>query len=120
MLEYSRRDRACAGIFPMQNVFVRKVKVLKKPKFDLVKLMELHEGSGDFAATRPRAREELSQAAGRPRAVLGWNETTVTLRRSTYARAVLDFLAGVKGSSECPPVVILLRAAATHGATQEG
>ena len=39
-------EKACAGIFPMQNVFVRKVKVLKKPKFDLVKLMELHTGEG--------------------------------------------------------------------------
>ena len=39
-------EKACAGIFPMQNVFVRKVKVLKKPKFDLVKLMELHSGEG--------------------------------------------------------------------------
>jgi len=39
-------EKACAGIFPMQNVFVRKVKVLKKPKFDLVKLMEFHSGEG--------------------------------------------------------------------------
>ena len=39
-------EKACAGIFPLQNVFVRKVKVLKKPKFDLVKLMELHSGEG--------------------------------------------------------------------------
>ena len=39
-------EKATQGIFPMQNVFVRKVKVLKKPKFDLVKLMELHSGEG--------------------------------------------------------------------------
>merc|ERR1711988_1102354 len=39
-------EKACAGIYPLQNVFIRKVKVLKKPKFDLVKLMELHTGDG--------------------------------------------------------------------------
>ena len=43
-------EKACAGIFPMQNVFVRKVKVLKKPKFDLGKLMELHSGEGAEAS----------------------------------------------------------------------
>jgi small subunit ribosomal protein S3Ae len=30
----------------MENVFIRKVKVLKKPKFDFTKLMELHGDSG--------------------------------------------------------------------------
>lgn len=30
------------SIYPLQNVFIRKVKVLKKPNFDLTKLMELH------------------------------------------------------------------------------
>ena len=30
-------------IFPLQNVIVRKVKLLKKPKFDLTKLMELYQ-----------------------------------------------------------------------------
>jgi len=32
----------CQGIYPLQNVFVRKVKVLKTPKFDPYKLLELH------------------------------------------------------------------------------
>jgi len=35
-------ERDCQGIFPLQNVFVRKVKVLKTPKFDPYKLLELH------------------------------------------------------------------------------
>jgi len=39
-------EKRCQSIFPLQNVFIRKCKVLKKPKFDLTKLMELH---GDAA-----------------------------------------------------------------------
>lgn len=27
-------EAACKGIFPLQNVLIRKVKVIKKPKFD--------------------------------------------------------------------------------------
>merc|ERR1712168_1219909 len=39
-------EKACQGIFPLHDVFIRKVKILKKPKFDVSKLMELHgEGS---------------------------------------------------------------------------
>lgn len=38
-------DRRCQSIFPLQNVTIRKVKVLKKPKFDLTKLMEMHGDS---------------------------------------------------------------------------
>jgi small subunit ribosomal protein S3Ae len=37
--------QSCAGIYPLQNVFLRKVKILKAPKFDVTKLMEVH---GDF------------------------------------------------------------------------
>ena len=40
-------EQACAGIFPLQNVFIRKVKILKAPKFDITKLMEVH---GDYTA----------------------------------------------------------------------
>ena len=38
-------EKKCNSIFPLQNVFIRKVKVLKKPKFDLTKLMEMHGDS---------------------------------------------------------------------------
>ncbi|CAL9174803.1 unnamed protein product [Musa hybrid cultivar] len=34
-------EKATASIFPLQNVFIRKVKILKAPKFDLGKLMEV-------------------------------------------------------------------------------
>uniref|UniRef100_A0A5S6QJ56 Small ribosomal subunit protein eS1 n=1 Tax=Trichuris muris TaxID=70415 RepID=A0A5S6QJ56_TRIMR len=35
-------EKACKGIYPLHDVFIRKVKVLKKPKFELGKLMEMH------------------------------------------------------------------------------
>lgn len=34
--------KECSRIFPLENVLIKKVKVLKKPKFDLTKLMELY------------------------------------------------------------------------------
>jgi len=34
--------KECVGIYPLQNVYVRKVKVLKAPKFDAFKFSELH------------------------------------------------------------------------------
>ena len=37
-------EKACHGVYPLQNVFIRKVKMLKKPKFDITKLMEVHQG----------------------------------------------------------------------------
>lgn len=40
-------EQACQGIYPLQNTFVRKVKVLRAPKFDSSKLMEVH---GDYSA----------------------------------------------------------------------
>jgi len=45
-------EKSCQGIFPLHDVFVRKVKILKKPKFDIGKLMELHgEGSSSGGKT---------------------------------------------------------------------
>ncbi|GAA6019969.1 hypothetical protein JCM10207_003353 [Rhodosporidiobolus poonsookiae] len=35
-------EKASQGIYPLQNCYVRKVKILKAPKFDLGKLLELH------------------------------------------------------------------------------
>jgi len=40
-------EKQCEGIFPLKDVHVRKVKVLKKPKFDITKFMELHSGGDD-------------------------------------------------------------------------
>jgi small subunit ribosomal protein S3Ae len=35
-------EKSCQGIYPLQNVHVRKVKLLKAPKFDLGALLSLH------------------------------------------------------------------------------
>eukprot|EP00877_Chromochloris_zofingiensis_P006149 jgi/Chrzof1/1788/Cz10g21050.t1 len=51
-------EKACQGIYPLQNVAIRKVKVLKAPKFDLIKLMEVH---GDYT-------EEVGAKVERPAA----------------------------------------------------
>lgn len=34
--------KGTSSIFPLRDCMIRKVKMLKKPKFDIVKLMELH------------------------------------------------------------------------------
>eukprot|EP00127_Corallochytrium_limacisporum_P007518 Clim_evm40s253 gene=Clim_evmTU40s253 len=59
-------EKQCESVYPLQNVFIRKVKILKKPKFDVTKLMELHGGDlggedlgtgvprGDFVEPAPQ------------------------------------------------------------------
>merc|ERR1719199_68705 len=49
-------EKQTQGIYPLKDVLTRKVKILKKPKFDITKLMELHAG-GD---------EDEGAALGRP------------------------------------------------------
>jgi len=41
--------KACQFIYPLNNVIIRKVKTLKKPKFDVVKLNELYKESTSSA-----------------------------------------------------------------------
>jgi len=37
-------QKECSKIFPLEdNCMIRKVKLLKKPKFDLIKLMDLYK-----------------------------------------------------------------------------
>ena len=44
-------EKACQSVYPLYDVFIRKEKMLKKPKFELGKLMELHiEGSSSGKA----------------------------------------------------------------------
>merc|ERR1711908_204234 len=51
-------EKQTQGIFPLKDVLVRKVKILKKPKFDITKLMELHQDSGDHDAGAAFGRPE--------------------------------------------------------------
>jgi len=44
-------EKATEGIYPLQNVLIRKVKMLRAPKTDLVKLLELHSGADVVAPT---------------------------------------------------------------------
>ncbi|KAI8377842.1 40S ribosomal protein S1 [Radiomyces spectabilis] len=40
-----RIEKACQGIYPLQNTYTRKVKILKAPKFDVSALLALHGGA---------------------------------------------------------------------------
>merc|ERR1711955_29895 len=59
-------EKACQGIYPLHDVHIRKVKVLKRPRFDLNKLMDMHgEGSGKAAAaTDPNTGEVVERPEG--------------------------------------------------------
>jgi len=59
-------QKACQSIYPLQDVYIRKVKVLKRPKFDLTKLMEMHgEGSGKGGVTTdPTTGETVERPEG--------------------------------------------------------
>merc|ERR1711976_98732 len=58
-------EKACQGIYPLHDVHIRKVKVLKKPRFDLNKLMDLHgEGSGGKTTTDPTTGETIDRPEG--------------------------------------------------------
>ena len=46
-------EKVCQGIYPLQNVYIRKVKILKSPKFDVTKLMEVH---GDYSGEEVGAK----------------------------------------------------------------
>lgn len=42
-------EKAARGIYPVQSVYIRKAKILKSPKFDVSKLMEIHGESTDVS-----------------------------------------------------------------------
>merc|ERR1712014_368636 len=55
-------EKQTQGIYPLTNVMVRKVKVLKKPKFDITKLMEVHGEGDDGDAGVAMVVEEAEEA----------------------------------------------------------
>jgi len=50
-------EKATKGIYPLQNVYIHKAKIIKAPKFDLSKLLELHGESTDVGFPQPGPRE---------------------------------------------------------------
>merc|ERR1712154_272098 len=58
--------KACQGIYPLRDVHIRKVKVIRRPRFDLTKLMDMHhEGSGKTTATTdPNTGEVVERPEG--------------------------------------------------------
>merc|ERR1712186_47507 len=59
-------EKACQGIYPLHDVHIRKVKVLRRPRFDLTKLMDMHgEGSGKaVVSTDPNTGEVVERPEG--------------------------------------------------------
>jgi len=62
--------KKCQSIFPLQNIHLRKVKTLKSPKFDLTKLMDIHnetaeDGRAKVARVAPAAVEAVAGSGGR-------------------------------------------------------
>jgi len=51
-------EKYCSYIYPLTDVFIRKVKVIKKPKYDLGRLMDMHGESGSAGATSAAAGAE--------------------------------------------------------------
>eukprot|EP00042_Codosiga_hollandica_P010960 m.24350 g.24350 ORF g.24350 m.24350 type:complete len:285 (-) comp36086_c0_seq1:51-905(-) len=55
-------EGAAAKIFPVQNVHIRKVKVLKKPKFDIARLLEVHNTTAVAGTAVDRAADFVEPA----------------------------------------------------------
>jgi len=51
-------EKTCSVIYPLQNVFIRKVKIIRSPKFDVSKLLELHNESAQDTGVKVERTEE--------------------------------------------------------------
>merc|ERR1712188_26 len=49
-------EKACSNIYPLHDVYLRKVKVMKKPKFDMARLLEVHGNITTSKDGKPVAR----------------------------------------------------------------
>ena len=53
----------CKNIFPLENVTIRKVKSIKRPKVDMNQLGEMHENAKELAGNKVNKKEEGQEAA---------------------------------------------------------
>jgi len=56
-------EKATEGIYPLQNVLIRKVKMLRAPKVDLGKLLEIHGGADATVSSSAEKGKEVERAA---------------------------------------------------------
>ncbi|UZJ55085.1 hypothetical protein CBS101457_004405 [Exobasidium rhododendri] len=54
-------EKACQGIYPLKDVYIRKVKVLKAPKADIGRLLESHGGAAAVGAEDTGAKTKSSE-----------------------------------------------------------
>jgi len=59
-------EKATQGIYPLQNVYIRKVKTLRSPKVDLTKLLESHGGADAAGVSSGAPAVAASADAGKP------------------------------------------------------
>jgi small subunit ribosomal protein S3Ae len=57
-------EKLCSYIYPLTDVYIRKVKVVKKPKFDMGRLLDMHGEIG--GASSSAAVGEAGQRIDRP------------------------------------------------------
>lgn len=57
-------EKAAAGVFPIKDCYIRKVKVLKKPKFDVTALMEWYADDAAAADTGKKVAPVSEGVAG--------------------------------------------------------
>ena len=55
-------EKACQAVYPLQNVFIRKVKTIKSPRFDVTRLMEMHGDGGEDVGAAVKDAEVLVEA----------------------------------------------------------
>jgi len=60
-------EKATQGIYPLQNVLIRKVKVLRSPKLDLGKLFESHGGAEAIQADQGSKVERSEEPKAEPK-----------------------------------------------------
>eukprot|EP00013_Stygamoeba_regulata_P000017 CAMPEP_0177630492 /NCGR_PEP_ID=MMETSP0447-20121125/1238_1 /TAXON_ID=0 /ORGANISM="Stygamoeba regulata, Strain BSH-02190019" /LENGTH=267 /DNA_ID=CAMNT_0019131899 /DNA_START=22 /DNA_END=825 /DNA_ORIENTATION=+ len=69
-------EKECQGIYPLRDVLIRKVKILKAPKFDAMKLMEIHAESAAPKDTGKKVDRPASSIDAQPAAAKPVGDTT--------------------------------------------
>ncbi|CAE7526139.1 RPS3A [Symbiodinium sp. KB8] len=82
-------EKQTQGIFPLKDCLIRKVKIMKKPKFDITKLMELHGDGGDDVGVemmRPEAEDAMNTLSADVAAADDVSGTTKTAMEKSRVR----------------------------------